>query len=148
MTYIKKRSVSLLVKTLVIALLLPTLSLDAQSKKATVTQKVSVKTPSAASKTLLVLARTEINQLRYSYAIPFLKRYLKQSPPDSISLPMRVLIQPSIVFTPISKLVRIWFSQRQLKVWQIIPRFHLLFPNRSWQISLNLERLPCLLVMS
>ena len=88
MTYIKKRGVSLLVKTLVVALLLPTLSLDAQSKKATVTQKVSVKTPSAASKTLLVLARTEINQLRYSYAIPFLKRYLKQSPPDSISLAM------------------------------------------------------------
>ena len=88
MTYIKKRGVSLLVKTLAVALLLPTLSLDAQSKKVTVTQKVSVKTPSAASKTLLVLARTEINQLRYSYAIPFLKRYLKQSPPDSISLAM------------------------------------------------------------
>ena len=88
MINIKKSSVSLLVKTLVVAMLLPTLSLDAQSKKATVTQKVSVKTPSAASKTLLVLARTEINQLRYSYAIPFLKRYLKQSPPDSISLAM------------------------------------------------------------
>jgi outer membrane protein OmpA-like peptidoglycan-associated protein len=88
MTYIKKRGVSLLVKTLVVALLLPTLSLDAQSKKVTVTQKVSVKTPSAAAKSLLVLARTEINQLRYSYAIPFLKRYLKQSPPDSISLAM------------------------------------------------------------
>ena len=88
MINIKKRSISLLVKTLVVAMLLPTLSLDAQSKKATVTQKVSVKTPSAASKTLLVLARTEINQLRYSYAIPFLKRYLKQSPPDSISLAM------------------------------------------------------------
>ena len=88
MINIKKSSVSLLVKTLVVAMLLPTLSLDAQSKKATVTQKVSVKTPSAASKTLLVLDRTEINQLRYSYAIPFLKRYLKQSPPDSISLAM------------------------------------------------------------
>ena len=88
MINIKKRSISLLVKTLVVAMLLPTLSLDAQSKKATVTQKVSVKTPSAASKSLLVLAKTEINQLRYSYAIPFLKRYLKQSPPDSISLAM------------------------------------------------------------
>ena len=88
MINIKKSSVSLLVKTLVVAMLLPTLSLDAQSKKATVTQKVSVKTPSAASKSLLVLAKTEINQLRYSYAIPFLKRYLKQSPPDSISLAM------------------------------------------------------------
>jgi outer membrane protein OmpA-like peptidoglycan-associated protein len=88
MTYIKKRGVSLLVKTLVVALLLPTLSLDAQSKKATFTKKISVKTPSAASKPLLVLAKTEINQLRYSYAIPFLKRYLKQSPPDSISLAM------------------------------------------------------------
>ena len=88
MTYIKKRGVSLLVKTLAVALLLPTLSLDAQSKKVTVTQKVSVKNPSAAAKSLLVLARTEINQLRYSYAIPFLKRYLKQSPPDSISLAM------------------------------------------------------------
>ena len=88
MTYIKKRGVSLLVKTLAVALLLPTLSLDAQSKKVTVNQKVSVKNPSAAAKSLLVLARTEINQLRYSYAIPFLKRYLKQSPPDSISLAM------------------------------------------------------------
>ena len=88
MIYYKKRSVFLLVKTLVVALLLPKFSLDAQSKKVTVTQKVSVKTPSAASKSLLVLAKTEINQLRYSYAIPFLKRYLKQSPPDSISLAM------------------------------------------------------------
>jgi outer membrane protein OmpA-like peptidoglycan-associated protein len=88
MIYNKKRRASLLVKTLVVAMLLPTLSLDAQSKKATVTKKISVKTPSAASKPLLVLAKTEINQLRYSYAIPFLKRYLKQSPPDSISLAM------------------------------------------------------------
>jgi outer membrane protein OmpA-like peptidoglycan-associated protein len=88
MINIKKSSVSLLVKTLVLALLLPTLSLDAQSKKTTVTKKISVKTPSAASKSLLILAKTEINQLRYSYAIPFLKRYLKQSPPDSISLAM------------------------------------------------------------
>jgi outer membrane protein OmpA-like peptidoglycan-associated protein len=88
MINIKKSSVSFLVKTLVVALLLPTLSLNAQSKKTTVTKKVSVKTPSAASKSLLVLAKTEINQLRYSYAIPFLKRYLKQSPPDSISLAM------------------------------------------------------------
>jgi outer membrane protein OmpA-like peptidoglycan-associated protein len=88
MINIKKSSVSLLVKTLVLALLLPTLSLDAQSKKTTVTKKISVKTPSAALKPLLVLAKTEINQLRYSYAIPFLKRYLKQSPPDSISLAM------------------------------------------------------------
>ena len=88
MIYYKKRSVSLLVKTLVVALLLPILSLHAQSKKATVTKKISVKTLSAALKPLLVLAKTEINQLRYSYAIPFLKRYLKQSPPDSISLAM------------------------------------------------------------
>ena len=88
MINIKKSSVSLLVKTLVVALLLLTLSLNAQSKKAIVTQKISVKNPSAASKSLLVLAKTEINQLRYSYAIPFLKRYLKQSPPDSISLAM------------------------------------------------------------
>ena len=88
MIYYKKRSVFLLVKTLVVALLLPILSLHAQSKKATVTKKISVKTLSAALKPLLVLAKTEINQLRYSYAIPFLKRYLKQSPPDSISLAM------------------------------------------------------------
>ncbi len=88
MINIKKSSVSFLVKTLVVALLLPILSLDAQSKKATVTKKISVKTPSAALKPLLVLAKTEINQLRYSYAIPFLKRYLIQSPPDSISLAM------------------------------------------------------------
>ena len=88
MIYYKKRSVFLLVKTLVVALLLPILSLHAQSKKATVTKKISVKTLSAALKPLLVLAKTEINQLRYSYAIPLLKRYLKQSPPDSISLAM------------------------------------------------------------
>ena len=56
MINIKKSSVSFLVKTLVVALLLPILSLDAQSKKATVTKKISVKTPSAALKPLLVLA--------------------------------------------------------------------------------------------
>jgi len=88
MINIKKSSVSLLVKTLVVVILLSSVALNAQSQKVTVTKKVSVKTPSAASKSLLILARTEINQLRYSYAIPFLKRYLKQSPPDSISLAM------------------------------------------------------------
>ena len=88
MIYIKKRATLLLALNLAVILLLSTLALDAQSQKVTVTKKISVKTPSSATKSLLILAKTEINQLRYSYAIPFLKRFLKQTQPDSISLAM------------------------------------------------------------
>ncbi len=37
---------------------------------------------------LLTLAKTEMGQLRYAYAIPFLKKYIKESKVDSASLSM------------------------------------------------------------
>ena len=37
---------------------------------------------------LLVLAKTEMSQLRYAYAIPFLKKYIKEGKVDSASLSM------------------------------------------------------------
>lgn len=37
---------------------------------------------------LLALAKTEIGQLRYAYAIPFLKKYIKEGKADSASLSM------------------------------------------------------------
>ena len=37
---------------------------------------------------LLTLAKNEINQLRYAYAIPFLKKYIKEGKADSASLSM------------------------------------------------------------
>ena len=38
--------------------------------------------------TLLALAKTEMGQLRYAYAIPFLKKYIKEGKVDSASLSM------------------------------------------------------------
>jgi hypothetical protein len=35
---------------------------------------------------LLSLAKTEMGQLRYAYAIPFLKKYIKEAKVDSASL--------------------------------------------------------------
>ena len=37
---------------------------------------------------LLALAKTEMGQLRYAYAIPFLKKYIKEGKVDSVSLSM------------------------------------------------------------
>ena len=37
---------------------------------------------------LLSLAKTEMGQLRYAYAIPFLKKYMKEGKADSASLSM------------------------------------------------------------
>ena len=37
---------------------------------------------------LLTLAKTEMGQLRYAYAIPFLKKYIKEGKVDSASLSM------------------------------------------------------------
>jgi outer membrane protein OmpA-like peptidoglycan-associated protein len=91
MIYIKKRATSLLVISLLVLFLLPALSMNGQSQKvasAAVIKKVSIKSPSATIKSLLTLAKIEIFQLRYSYAIPFLKRYLKDNQPDSASLAM------------------------------------------------------------
>ena len=81
MIYIKKRATSLLAINLVVLFLLPALTIDAQSKKtapAAVNKNGLIKSSPAIVKSLLTLAKTEVNQLRYSYAIPFLKRYLKE----------------------------------------------------------------------
>ena len=91
MIYIKKRATSLLAINLVVLFLLQALTIDAQSQKispAAVNKKGLIKSPPAIVKSLLTLAKTEINQLRYSYAIPFLKRYLKENKADSASLAM------------------------------------------------------------
>ena len=52
---------------------------------------------------LLTLAKTEMGQLRYAYAIPFLKKYIKEGKVDSASLSMLgqcyKTLQPALIHT-------------------------------------------------